>query len=127
VSGTVLLDRRAERATTHHKRLAAVTPASNATEPFEDISVEKGGALKVPGHDMDGRYGRVFGGWGYFDPDGPIASFTKAELEDRRRQHRQRRRTCPTVPSEHAGHEGLIFDGRADVVLGAAGWELERC
>lgn len=56
-------------------------------------TVEKGGALKVPGCSMDGWYGRIFRGCGYFDPDRPIASFTRAELEDRRRQHRRRPRT----------------------------------
>ena len=60
---------------------------------LKDISVEKGGALKVPGCSMDGWYGRIFRGCGYFDPDRPIASFTKVELEDRRRQHRRRPRT----------------------------------
>jgi excinuclease UvrABC ATPase subunit len=31
---------------------------------------------------MDGWYGRIFGGCGFFDPDKPIRKFTKAELRD---------------------------------------------
>ncbi len=31
---------------------------------------------------MDGWYGRIFSGCGYFDPDKPIKKFTKKELDD---------------------------------------------
>ena len=31
---------------------------------------------------MEGWYGRIFRGCGYFDPDKPIAKFTKKELDD---------------------------------------------
>jgi excinuclease UvrABC ATPase subunit len=40
------------------------------------------GALKIPGYSMDGWYGRIFRGCGYFDPDKPIKKFTKKELND---------------------------------------------
>ncbi len=40
------------------------------------------GALTIPGYSMDGWYGRIFGGCGFFDPDKPIAKFTKKELHD---------------------------------------------
>ena len=40
------------------------------------------GALTIPGYSMDGWYGRIFRGCGYFDPDKPIAEFTKKELND---------------------------------------------
>ncbi|MEA2297604.1 MAG: hypothetical protein QOF77_540 [Solirubrobacteraceae bacterium] len=40
------------------------------------------GALTVPGYSMDGWYGRIFGGCGFFDPDKPIRKFTKKELHD---------------------------------------------
>jgi excinuclease UvrABC ATPase subunit len=40
------------------------------------------GALTVPGYSMDGWYGRIFSGCGFFDPDKPIASFTQRELQD---------------------------------------------
>ncbi|HEY5137233.1 MAG TPA: excinuclease ABC subunit UvrA [Candidatus Nanopelagicales bacterium] len=39
------------------------------------------GALTIPGYSMDGWYGRIFGGCGFFDPDKPIAKFTKKELD----------------------------------------------
>lgn len=40
------------------------------------------GALTIPGYSMDGWYGRIFIGSGFFDPDKPIAKFTKRELHD---------------------------------------------
>jgi excinuclease UvrABC ATPase subunit len=40
------------------------------------------GALTIPGYSMDGWYGRIFTGCGFFDPDKPIAKFTKKELQD---------------------------------------------
>ncbi len=41
-----------------------------------------GGALTIPGYSMDGWYGRIFAGCGFFDPDKPIARFTPRELHD---------------------------------------------
>jgi excinuclease UvrABC ATPase subunit len=38
------------------------------------------GALTIPGYSMDGWYGRIFRGSGFFDPDKPIGRFTKKEL-----------------------------------------------
>src|SRR6185312_11267364 len=40
------------------------------------------GALTIPGYSMDGWYGRIFKGSGYFDPDKPIAKYNKRELHD---------------------------------------------
>ncbi|GAB3700383.1 ATP-binding cassette domain-containing protein [Mariniluteicoccus flavus] len=40
------------------------------------------GALTIPGYTMDGWYGRIFRGCGFFDPDKPIKDFTKKELRD---------------------------------------------
>jgi len=40
------------------------------------------GALTIPGYSMDGWYGRIYLGSGFFDPDKPIADFTKRELAD---------------------------------------------
>ena len=40
------------------------------------------GALTVPGYSMDGWYGRIYRGCGYFDPDKPIREFSEAELDD---------------------------------------------
>ncbi|WP_328293856.1 excinuclease ABC subunit UvrA [Kineococcus sp. NBC_00420] len=40
------------------------------------------GALTIPGYSVDGWYGRIFSGCGFFDPDKPIAKFTKRESHD---------------------------------------------
>ncbi len=40
------------------------------------------GALIIPGYSMDGWFGRIFRGCGYFDPDKPIRRFTKKEMHD---------------------------------------------
>ncbi|MDT7623455.1 MAG: hypothetical protein QOF99_4356, partial [Pseudonocardiales bacterium] len=40
------------------------------------------GAITIPGYSMEGWYGRIYRGCGYFDPDKPIAKFTKKELQD---------------------------------------------
>jgi excinuclease UvrABC ATPase subunit len=40
------------------------------------------GALMIPGYSVDGWYGRIFRGCGFFDPDKPISEFAKKELHD---------------------------------------------
>ncbi|HEY8198284.1 MAG TPA: excinuclease ABC subunit UvrA, partial [Candidatus Limnocylindrales bacterium] len=40
------------------------------------------GAITIPGYSMEGWYGRIFIGSGYFDPDKPIGEYTKTELHD---------------------------------------------
>ncbi len=40
------------------------------------------GALTIPGYSMEGWYGRIFRGCGFFDADKPIRKFTKKELHD---------------------------------------------
>src|SRR4051794_14872188 len=48
-----------------------------------DASLSLGeGALTIPGYSMDGWYGRIFSGSGYFDMDKPISRYTKRELND---------------------------------------------
>ncbi|HEY7068466.1 MAG TPA: excinuclease ABC subunit UvrA [Acidimicrobiales bacterium] len=47
----------------------------------EDKSLNEG-ALTIPGYSMDGWYGRIFRGSGFFDPDKPIRKYTKRELHD---------------------------------------------
>ena len=39
------------------------------------------GALTIPGYTMDGWYGRIYRGCGFFDPDKPIGKFSKKELD----------------------------------------------
>lgn len=52
------------------------------TELYDDSLSLNEGALKVPGYSMDGWYGRIFQGCGFFDADKPISKFTKRELDD---------------------------------------------
>ncbi len=40
------------------------------------------GALTIPGYSMEGWYGRIFMGSGFFDPDKPIGKYSKRELND---------------------------------------------
>jgi excinuclease UvrABC ATPase subunit len=49
---------------------------------YDDSKSLREGALRVPGYSMDGWYGRIFSGSGYFDMDKPIKKFTKKELND---------------------------------------------
>ncbi len=49
---------------------------------YDDTKSLSEGALTIPGYSMDGWYGRIFGGAGFFDMDKPIGKFTKKELHD---------------------------------------------
>ncbi|MDZ5443663.1 excinuclease ABC subunit UvrA [Micromonospora sp. 4G57] len=49
---------------------------------YDDSKSLNEGALTIPGYSMDGWYGRIFSGCGFFDPDKPIRKFTKRELHD---------------------------------------------
>ncbi|MDP8908226.1 MAG: excinuclease ABC subunit UvrA, partial [Chloroflexota bacterium] len=49
---------------------------------YDDSKSLNEGALTIPGYSMDGWYGRIFRGCGYFDPDKPIRKFTEKELHD---------------------------------------------
>jgi excinuclease UvrABC ATPase subunit len=48
---------------------------------YDDSKSINEGALTVPGYSVDGWFGRIFSGCGFFDPDKPIRKFTKAELQ----------------------------------------------
>ncbi|MEU0152395.1 excinuclease ABC subunit UvrA [Micromonospora fulviviridis] len=49
---------------------------------YDDTKSLNEGALTIPGYSVDGWYGRIFSGCGFFDPDKPIRKFTKKELHD---------------------------------------------
>jgi excinuclease UvrABC ATPase subunit len=49
---------------------------------YDDGKSLNEGALTIPGYSMDGWYGRIFRGCGFFDPDKPIRQFSKKELHD---------------------------------------------
>jgi excinuclease UvrABC ATPase subunit len=52
------------------------------TQLYDDSKSLGGGALTIPGYSMDGWYGRIFAGSGFFDMAKPIRKFTKRELND---------------------------------------------
>ena len=49
---------------------------------YDDSKSLNEGALTIPGYSVDGWYGRIFSGCGFFDPDKPIREFTRKELDD---------------------------------------------
>ncbi|TDD87311.1 ATP-binding cassette domain-containing protein [Actinomadura rubrisoli] len=49
---------------------------------YDDSKSLNEGALTIPGYSMDGWYGRIFRGCGFFDADKPIRKYTKTELHD---------------------------------------------
>ncbi|GGK06913.1 excinuclease ABC subunit A [Pilimelia anulata] len=52
------------------------------TALYDDSKSLNEGALSIPGYSMEGWYGRIFRGCGFFDPDKPIRRFTKKQLHD---------------------------------------------
>jgi excinuclease UvrABC ATPase subunit len=51
------------------------------TQLYDESKSLSEGALTIPGYSMDGWYGRIFRGCGFFDPDKPIGKFSKKELD----------------------------------------------
>ena len=49
---------------------------------YDDSKSLNEGALTIPGYSMEGWYGRIFRGCGFFDPDKPIKKYNKRELHD---------------------------------------------
>jgi excinuclease ABC A subunit len=52
------------------------------TALYDDSKSLREGALTIPGYSMDGWFGRIFSGSGFFDMDKPIREYTKRELHD---------------------------------------------
>ncbi|MEU4606232.1 excinuclease ABC subunit UvrA [Kribbella sp. NPDC023972] len=52
------------------------------TALYDETKSLNEGALTIPGYSMDGWYGRIYRGCGYFNPDKPIKKYTKKELHD---------------------------------------------
>jgi excinuclease UvrABC ATPase subunit len=52
------------------------------TQLYDDSKSLNEGALTIPGYSMEGWYGRIFRGCGFFDPDKPIRKYNKRELHD---------------------------------------------
>jgi excinuclease UvrABC ATPase subunit len=74
------------------------------TQLFDEHKSLNEGALLIPGYSMEGWYGRIYRGCGYFDPDKPIAKFTKRELHDL--LHKEATRI--KVENVNVTYEGLI-------------------
>ncbi|SCG79453.1 excinuclease ABC, A subunit [Micromonospora echinaurantiaca] len=93
-SGAITVERGAgktktEKATFH--RLGGMCPRCEGMGSVNDFDLSalydetkslSEGAIKVPGYSMDGWYGRIFSGSGYFDMDKPIGKYGKKELHD---------------------------------------------
>src|SRR4051794_23656092 len=74
------------------------------TQLYDDGKSLNEGALTIPGYSMDGWYGRIFSGSGFFDMDKPIRKFTRKELRDL--LHREPTRI--RVDGINLTYEGLI-------------------
>ena len=78
--------------------------AFDLTALYDENKSLNEGALTIPGYSMDGWYGRIFSGSGFFDMDKPIRKFTKKELHDL--LHREP--TKIKVEGINLTYEGLI-------------------
>ncbi|MCX5264002.1 excinuclease ABC subunit UvrA [Streptomyces sp. NBC_00199] len=91
-SGAITVERGAKKAVkATYSRTGGMCPRCEGRGTVSDIDLTQlydeskslnEGALTIPGYSMDGWYGRIFGGCGFFDPDKPIRRFTKRELHD---------------------------------------------
>jgi excinuclease UvrABC ATPase subunit len=91
-SGAITVERgnrKAVRAT--YNRLGGMCPRCEGMGSVNDIDLTQlyddgkslnEGALTIPGFSMEGWYGRIFIGSGFFDPDKPLRKYTKKELHD---------------------------------------------
>ncbi|RSN54540.1 daunorubicin resistance protein DrrC [Amycolatopsis sp. WAC 04182] len=52
------------------------------TALYDDTKSLNEHALTIPGFSMDGWYGRILRGCGFFDPDKPIKKYTKRQMND---------------------------------------------
>jgi excinuclease ABC A subunit len=51
------------------------------TALYDETKSLNEGAITIPGYSMEGWYGRIYRGCGWFDPDKPVKDFTKRELD----------------------------------------------
>jgi excinuclease UvrABC ATPase subunit len=93
-SGAITVDRGAGKTKTEKAtftRLGGMCPRCEGMGSVTDFDLSalyddsvslNEGALTIPGYSMDGWYGRIFRGSGFFDPDKSIGKYTKRELHD---------------------------------------------
>ncbi|TCI96323.1 excinuclease ABC subunit UvrA [Aeromicrobium sp. IC_218] len=92
-SGAITIEKggrtKAEKANFH--RLGGMCPRCEGTGHVQDFDLSalfdasrslNEGAITVPGYTMDGWYGRIYRGCGWFDPDKPVGEFTATEMDD---------------------------------------------
>ncbi|MCG5467890.1 excinuclease ABC subunit UvrA [Micromonospora sp. LAH09] len=93
-TGAITVDRGAGKTKTEKAtftRLGGMCPRCEGMGAVTDIDLSalyddslslNEGAITIPGYSMEGWYGRIFRGCGYFDPDKPIGKYTKREQHD---------------------------------------------
>ncbi|NYT92284.1 excinuclease ABC subunit UvrA [Salinispora sp. H7-4] len=93
-SGAVTLERGAARTKTEKvsfTRVGGMCPRCegmgavtdfNLAALYDDTRTLNEDALTIPGYSMEGWYGRILRGCGFFDPDKPIGKYTQQELHD---------------------------------------------
>lgn len=93
-TGSVKVDRGADRTMRQAKSYTVVggmCPRCEGTGNVQDFDLSavvdgakslREGAILVPGYSMEGWYGRVFLGSGFFDPDKPVGQFGARERHD---------------------------------------------
>jgi excinuclease UvrABC ATPase subunit len=65
----------------HCEGMGSVTDFDLSALYDDSLSLNEG-ALTIPGYSMEGWYGRIFRGCGFFDPDKPIRRYSKRQLHD---------------------------------------------
>jgi excinuclease UvrABC ATPase subunit len=92
--GAITIERGAGRTKTEKAtftRLGGMCPRCEGTGSVTDFDLSalyddtrslNEGALKVPGYSMQGWYGRILRGCGFFDPDKPVGKYTNKERRD---------------------------------------------
>jgi excinuclease ABC A subunit len=93
-SGAITIERGAGKTKTEKatfNRLGGMCPRCEGRGSVTDFDLSQlyddslslnEGALTIPGYSMDGWYGRIFRGSGFFDPDKPIGKYTKKQMHD---------------------------------------------
>ncbi|MEY2475225.1 MAG: hypothetical protein QOG87_540, partial [Actinomycetota bacterium] len=88
-SGTITVKGETKRAS--FSRTGGMCPRCEGMGRVEDIDLTQlydesksinEGAITIPGYSMEGWYGRIYNGSGFFDADKPIKKFNKKELHD---------------------------------------------
>ena len=67
------------------------------TALYDDSKSLNEGALTIPGYSMEGWYGRIYRGAGFFDPDKPIRKFNKGSATTSSTGSRRRSRSTAST------------------------------